>query len=159
MRDIPVDFGDDVGRFIQSEMRRRNWSLRDAVAEAAKKNKHPFSYEHLRKIIKGTTYPSVEVLEKVAKTFDLNPSALLSMHHKSTITRKYGRDYLESLNVTPEMYEIDKLMKGLLPEQRELVIIQIKALVQGNIASGKMARMKTIVVKQGGSESLKKRRA
>jgi len=133
-----IEAGNDVGRFIQSEMQRRGWSLRDAVEQAAKKNKRPFSYEHLRKIIKGNTQPSAEVLEKVAKTFDIDPSTLLNMHHRATITRKYGADYLEAMNITPQMYELDSLMKGLLPSQREMVIMQIKALVDGNIASGKL---------------------
>jgi transcriptional regulator with XRE-family HTH domain len=133
-----IETGNDVGRFIQNEMNRRGWSLRDAVAVAAKKSKNPFSYEHLRKIIQGNTTPSVGMLEKIAKTFGMEPSVLLDMHRKSAITRKYGAEYLEVMEITPEMYEIDSLMKGLLPDQREMVLIQIKALVEGNIASGKM---------------------
>lgn len=133
-----IEAGNDVGRFIASEMQRRGWSLRDAVEHATKKNKRPFSYEHLRKIIKGNTNPSAEVLEKIAKTFDIDASTLLTMHHRATITRKYGADYLEAMDITPEMYELDNLMKGLLPAQREIVIMQIKALVDGNIASGKV---------------------
>jgi transcriptional regulator with XRE-family HTH domain len=137
MNETRIETGNDIGRFIQSEMNRRGWSLRDAVATAAKKNKKPFSYEHLRKIIKGNTQPSVEMLEMVAKTFGMEPSVLLDMHRKSTITRRFGPEYLEAMDITPQMYEIDGLMKGLLPEQREMIMIQIKALVKGNIASGK----------------------
>ena len=137
MNETNIEAGNDVGRFIQSEMNRRGWSLRDAVAVAAKKNKNPFSYEHLRKIIKGNTDASAKMLEKVAKTFEIEPSVLLNMHHRATITRKYGKDYLEAMDITPEMYQIDSLMKGLLPSQRQIILIQIKALVEGNLASGK----------------------
>jgi hypothetical protein len=137
LNETNIEAGNDVGRFIQSEMNRRGWSLRDAVAMAAKKNKKPFSYEHLRKIIKGNTDPSAHILEMVAKTFEIEPSVLLNMHHRATITRKYGKDYLDAMDVTPGMYELDSLMKGLLPSQREMVIVQIKALVEGNLASGK----------------------
>jgi hypothetical protein len=138
LNETNIEAGNDVGRFIQTEMNRRGWSLRDAVAVAAKKNKKPFSYEHLRKIIKGNTQPSVEMLEMVAKTFGMEPSVLLTMQRKSAITRKYGPEYLATMNITPEMYEMDSLMKGLLPEQRQMIMIQIKALVEGNIAAGKM---------------------
>ena len=81
---------------------------------------------------------SAEMLEKVAKTFEIEPSVLLTMQRKSAITRKYGPEYLATMNITPELYEMDSLMKGLLPEQRQMIMIQIKALVEGNIASGKM---------------------
>jgi hypothetical protein len=138
LNETTIEAGNDVGRFIQAEMNRRGWSLRDAVAVAAKKNKKPFSYEHLRKIIKGNTHPSVEMLEMVAKTFGMEPSVLLTMQRKSAITRKYGPEYLATMNITPEMYEMDSLMKGLLPSQREMVITQIKALVESNIASGRV---------------------
>jgi hypothetical protein len=158
MNETPIDAGNDLGRFIQSEMNRRGWSLRDAVTTAAKKNKRPFSYEHLRKIIKGNTQPSADVLEKIAKTFDMEPSVLLTIHHKSTIARKYGPDYLESMNITPEMYEIDSLMKSLSPDQRKFILIQIKALVNDNIAAGNIAPVKTLVVRRGG-EFMKRRRA
>lgn len=132
-----IEAGNDVGRYIASEMQRRGWSLRDAVEEA-KKKKHAFSYEHLRKIIKGNTQPSAAILEKVARTFGIKPSVLLTVHHRSMSIRKYGRDYLETMNISPEIYELDDLMKGLLPVQRSMVLTQIKALVEGNIASGKI---------------------
>ena len=129
--------GSELGRLIETTMAAKGLSMRQVSEMSNGHNQRGLSYEHLRKIIKGNTDPSVDMLEKVAKTFGIPSATLLTMQHKATITRKYGSDYLESLDVTPGMYELDSLMKGLLPSQREMVLTQIKALVQGNIASGK----------------------
>lgn len=131
----PINENPDVGYMIQSIMTKNGWSLRD-VADRAASLKKPFSYEHLRKIIKGNTTPSMYLLERIAQALDVDPNVLMNAQLKTTITRKFGREYLRSLNITEEMYEMDKLMKLLTPEQRSMVMGSIRALVQGNASKG-----------------------
>lgn len=126
-----------VGYIIQQEMQKRNWKLRDVAAQSAKLKK-PFSYEHLRKIIKGTTNPSLDLLTRIAKVLDLDVTELTRHQVEASVSRQYGREFLKTLDISPEMYEMDKLMRLLHPTQRNSVMMMIRSLAQGNASEGSL---------------------
>lgn len=125
----------NVGYYIQSIMNKNGWSLRD-VANRAAKLKRPFSHEHLRKIILGNTSPSLDLLERLAEALGVPATDLTEIQLRSNVTRKYGREYLESMELTPELFELDNLIRLLTPEQKQFIMSSIRSLVQGNAKQG-----------------------
>jgi HPt (histidine-containing phosphotransfer) domain-containing protein len=126
------------------------WSLRDAVDACAQKTKRPFSYEHLRKIIHGTAGRiGDEILQKVAQTFELNFDELKNMQNEDQIVRDFGPEYLYGKEVSEGTHELDTLLAELTEEQRELILVQVRAMVKSNQTKGKVSKVHTIIVREG----------
>jgi len=106
------------------------------VAELSRANKQRgFSYEHLRKIMKGTTIPSTWVLEALSRVLEIPYAKLLESHQASEARIKYGQPYLESLKLSPDLYEFEELIPALTKDQRKMVLSHVRALVAGNLTN------------------------
>jgi len=69
---------------------------------------------------------------------NIDATKLTDLQKHTTLTREFGADYLRQMDISPEMHELDKLMKLLTVTQREIVLTQIKALVQANVDAGRV---------------------
>jgi hypothetical protein len=112
-------------------------------------NQRGLSYEHLRKIIKGNTIPSTWVLQAISRTLGIPYPKLLETHQNSEAKMKYGKTVLQSLKLSPELYEFDELIRSLTKDQREMVLSHMRSLAAGNVANTRTAT-------KGGERAMKR---
>jgi hypothetical protein len=89
--------------------------------------------------MKGTTIPSTWILESISRTLEIPYAKLLEAHQNTEAKMKYGRTALQSLKLSPELYEFDELIRALTKDQREMVMNHMKALAAGNVANSRSA--------------------
>ena len=127
--------GSELGRLIQATMAAKGLSMRQVSELSNAHNQRGLSYEHLRKIIKGNTVPSTWILEAISRTLGIPYPKLLETHQNSEAKMKYGKTVLQSLKLSPELYELDELIRGLTKDQREMMLSHMRSLVAGNVAN------------------------
>jgi transcriptional regulator with XRE-family HTH domain len=131
--------GSELGRLIETTMAAKGLSMRQVSEMSNAQNQRGLSYEHLRKIIKGNTIPSTWVLEAISRTLGIPYPKLLETHQNSEAKMKYGKTVLQSLKLSPELYEIDELIRSLTKDQREMVLNHMRSLAAGNVANSRSA--------------------
>jgi len=129
--------GSELGRLIETTMASKGLSMRQVSEMSNAQNQRGLSYEHLRKIIKGNTIPSTWVLEAISRTLNIPYPKLLETHHNTEAKMKYGKTALQSLKLSPDLYEFDELIQGLTKDQREMVLSHMRSLVAGNVANSR----------------------
>jgi hypothetical protein len=68
---------------------------------------------------------------------------LLEAHQNTEAKMKYGKTALQSLKLSPELYEFDELIRALTKDQREMVINHMRSLAAGNARQAVAPQRKT----------------
>jgi transcriptional regulator with XRE-family HTH domain len=122
------------GQAIYDAMREQNVT-RQQLADAADIHK-----EHVRKLLKGLSYPSPFALKEISRKLKLPYDKLEDMVVVDRITKRYGPILHRFKGNHPELAMLAPKWNKLLPEQKQSIIVQIDALVKSNAVMEKLRK-------------------
>jgi transcriptional regulator with XRE-family HTH domain len=114
------------GERIQERMDELGLSIKD-VADKAES-----TYEHIRKITRGTSFPSKYFIRVLAEVLDMDKQELEELVAVDQIMHKYGKTLNRVIGKNPELDPIEKVWSKLTKDQKADFISQITAVARRN---------------------------
>ena len=117
------------GRLAQALIKRMNeldLTIRQLAAQSG------MSYEHVRKLIKGITYPSRLALQELCCVLDLDPKQMNYLLTADRIEKKYGGIPHALKGAHPELSLLVPWWDLLSDEQKSSFRIQMKSVAEAN---------------------------
>ena len=99
-----------------------------SLSELATKSKT--TYEHMRKLLKGTAHPSPHLLDHLCRLLKLDVSRMERMVMQDKLEQKYGDALQEMMGRSPQAVSFDPYTNLLTPEEAEFYRMQMKATLQ-----------------------------
>ncbi len=90
------------------------------------------SYEYVRRLTKGMSFPSKLMLRAIASELDEDPKQLERLAIADRLIRKYGDIPGEIANRNPELGPIEAVWEWLTPQQKEDIKLMIQSLAKRN---------------------------
>ena len=84
------------------------------------------TYEHARKLVKGTAFPSRLLLKEICRVLALNCAEMDQLLVEDKLRQKYGPRYAEALGENPRYEEVKHDIAVLSPENWMLIKSMIK---------------------------------
>jgi transcriptional regulator with XRE-family HTH domain len=109
----------DVGQFavaLNNKLEQKGWSVLRLAKEL------DATYEHVRKIAKGLTFPSMRFLKDLCRVLGLDYGEMARLVVADKIERKYGGIPAELAGKDPRFTQIERLLPALSDEQFHTVL-------------------------------------
>jgi transcriptional regulator with XRE-family HTH domain len=114
------------GERIQERMDELGLSIKD-VADKAES-----TYEHIRKITRGTSFPSKYFIRVLAEILDMKKEELEELVTIDQIMHKHGKTINRIVGKNPELEPIEKVWVKLTKDQKADFISQMTAVARRN---------------------------
>jgi transcriptional regulator with XRE-family HTH domain len=109
----------DLGRFavaVNNKLEQKGWSVLRLA------QKLDATYEHVRKIAKGLTFPSKLFLKEICRVLGLDFDEMIKLVVADKIEKRYGDIPVELAGKTPRFTKIERLLPALTEEQFQTVV-------------------------------------
>ncbi len=116
------------GNALTDALNKQNMSLRDLIQEIEKRG-DTVTYEHLRKLIKGTAYPGKHMLSLISKVLKLDLPKMEQLVMMDQLEHKHGKNLNAVMHRDPQSVSFDELTRLLTPEQATMFKAQMRAVI------------------------------
>ena len=123
MAAIQMDANGRFGQMLASALDRKEMSVADLAARVET------SYEHMRKLFKGTAYPSKELLRKVTRATGMNFEEAEEAAMRDRMEKKFGPAQVSG-TIHPRMAAWEALIPQLTDAQNELLLSMVRGLIR-----------------------------
>ena len=79
------------------------------------------SYEHARRLLNSSAYPSRALFEKICRILSLNPVQAREMLIADKLRHKFGDVHLKLAGRDPKLYDLEQMIAELPPSQLHLL--------------------------------------
>jgi len=124
----------DVGQFavaVNNKLEEKGWSVLRLAEEL------DATYEHVRKIAKGLTFPSMRFLKDLCRVLGLDYGQMARLVVADKIEKKYGGIPAELAGKNPRFTQIERLLPGLSDEQFQTVLGLLQGMDRRNRNHGR----------------------
>jgi transcriptional regulator with XRE-family HTH domain len=91
------------------------------------------TYEHMRKLVRGTAQPSKAMLKEICRALDLNFEDMRQLVEEDRMQRKYGDAVYKMVGKDPRIGELESAGLGqLTDEQVKVVANMVQTFARGN---------------------------
>ena len=120
---VQTDVNGRFGHMLAQAVDRNGVSLR-SLAE-----KLDYSYEQLRKLVRGESLPGEELRKQLCRLLDINPIRAEEAIAADKMEKRYGPAGLRVRKLSPRIARLEELIELLTDEQFESALAMIRGLV------------------------------
>jgi transcriptional regulator with XRE-family HTH domain len=125
MAKVAMDANGRFGQIFVAAVNEKGVSLRQVAA------KLDYSYEHMRKLVQGKSWPPPEVLGIICKYLDIDLEEAQSACTADRMERTYGTDEAyKALGKDPRLSDIEPYLSRLSPQEWNMFVTQIAGYVR-----------------------------